>query len=151
MSNIVRQAVLKYLRRLVDLLNGTLLDTERVLFDSIVTAAVRHFGMVKKDHAFACTEILRNLAVLKKAKPKRLATLASGPKQVGEGKLTDEEWEFLLKIARNPGEQLNTGEATGTAGQLLWVRLEEWGLLKCIDSFTWEPTDKVILTLKVTP
>jgi hypothetical protein len=68
---------LKRLRKVVDLLNGTLKDTERVLFDPEVAAAIKHRSMVGVDHTFACNELLTNLAKLKAAKPKRAATLKS--------------------------------------------------------------------------
>jgi hypothetical protein len=80
------QKELTNLRRIADLLNGTLSDTERVLFDPIVADAVKHFAMVRKDQAFACNEILRNLSVLKKAQPKRLATQQTSKKALEEGR-----------------------------------------------------------------
>lgn len=142
------QAELKNLRRLVDLLKGTLLDTERVLFDTIVAAAVKHFGMVKKDHAFACNEILTNLAALKKARPKRLATLANKTPACRID-ITQEEYEFLLAISRNPGKPLDQKVAHGKNGRYLFIELEELGLIEGLGNEGWKLTCKGELQIEV--
>lgn len=145
MADLALQEELKRLRGLVDLLNGTLVDSERVLFDAVVAAAVKHYGMVRKDQAFACTEILDNLAKLKKARPKRIATLASKRAGAVESKsvLSEDEVRFLTAIARrNPGEALGERESYDSVGDPMWQRLEAMGLIKHVGCSRWQLTDK---------
>ena len=86
------------MRGIVDLLNKTLLDTERVLFDGLITVAIEHFGTSRKEHEFVCNKTLQKRAILKKARPKRLATLANKPGPIVEEKPAYEERDFRVKV-----------------------------------------------------
>lgn len=57
--------------RRLDMLEGTLADTEKILFDPIIETALRHFMKVKKDTAHICQDTLNKRKILSNAKRRR--------------------------------------------------------------------------------
>lgn len=65
-----------------------------------------------------------------------------------ESVLSKEEAEFVRAVVANPGSK-EVGRTYGTVNREdgsehpLWHRLEELGLLNCVGSYKWEPTEKI--------
>lgn len=57
--------------------------------------------------------------------------------------LTDAEIIFLKHVIQNPGSKLDGGESWNEDSPL-WNRPEELGLITCVGSYKWEPTDKLL-------
>lgn len=55
----------------IEMLEGTLLDTEKILFDPIIEVALRHFMKVKKDTAHICQDTINKRRILCEARRKR--------------------------------------------------------------------------------
>jgi len=75
-----RTAVQKHrdeLLKKVELLEKTLADTERILFDGLVELSLKHYGEVRREHAKGCNEVLRDRAVLRDARNKRVGPAKS--------------------------------------------------------------------------
>ena len=72
--------------------------------------------------------------------------------------LTEHEASFVARVYRQPGSKLNDDgiashwEDDGTEyGNIVchWHRPEALGLIKCVGSYKWEPTGKLVLAASV--
>lgn len=66
-----------------------------------------------------------------------------------ESVLTDDEAGFVRLVFNNPGAKLNGGEAFGEDGESLWTRPENIGLIECIGSYKWKPTNMLAAEIRI--
>lgn len=62
--------------------------------------------------------------------------------------LNDPHLAFLMLIIQHPGAKFNGGQAYDNDSNALWPALEERGLIKCVGSFKWEPTESCLIIAK---
>ncbi len=55
----------------IALLESTLADTEKILFNPLFEIALKHFQKVRKESAYACGDLLNKRHRLKEARTKR--------------------------------------------------------------------------------
>jgi hypothetical protein len=64
-----------------------------------------------------------------------------------ESVLSPAEADFVRRVVMSPGAKLNGGEAWGITTEEhtspLWEKPEELGLIECVGSYKWIPTDKL--------